>query len=43
MGGEFARIADPVRLRVGLPAWLTLDRWAGSARTIGGQTFLIVA
>lgn len=26
--------ADSARLRVGLPVWLTLDGWAGSARTI---------
>jgi hypothetical protein len=35
--------AESVRLRVGLPAWLTLDGWAGSARTIRVQTFLIAA
>jgi hypothetical protein len=41
--GALAPSAKSVRLRVGLPLWLTLDGWVGSARTIRGQTFLIAA
>jgi hypothetical protein len=40
---ERAQIADFARLRIGLSAWLTLRRWAGSARQSRGQMFLIAA